>query len=78
MVIYYCITILANIAAIVDPEVIVLAGGVVRAGDVVRKTVEKNYKNSAFKTVKNTKIVLAKLENDAGIYGAAKFALDNL
>lgn len=69
---------LANIAAIVDPEVIVLAGGVVRAGDVVRKAVEKNYKNNAFKTVKNTKIVLAELENDAGIYGAAKFALDNL
>lgn len=65
---------LANIAATVDPEVIVLAGGVVKGGEKVRKPVEKYYRESAFKTVKNTKIVLAKLENDAGMFGAAKEA----
>lgn len=65
---------LANAASTVDPEIIVLAGGVVRAGEIVRKAVEKYYRISAFKTVKDTKIVLAQLENDAGIYGAAKEA----
>ena len=65
---------MANAASTVDPEIIVLAGGVVRAGEIVRKAVEKYYRISAFKTVKDTKIVLAQLENDAGIYGAAKEA----
>lgn len=65
---------LANIAVTVDPEVIVLAGGVVKGGEKVRKPVEKYYRESAFKTVRDTDIVLAKLENDAGMYGAAKEA----
>ena len=66
---------LANIAAVVNPEIIVLAGGVVKAGEMVNKTVEKHFRENAFKTVKNTKIALATLENDAGIYGAAREAL---
>lgn len=69
---------LANIATTVDPEIIVLAGGVVKAGDIVREKVEKYYKESAFKTVQGTKVVLAKLENDAGIFGAARYALNNI
>lgn len=67
---------LANIAVTVDPEIIILAGGVVKAGKIVSDVVEKYYKKNAFKTVKNTKIILAKLENDAGIYGAARSALN--
>ncbi len=66
---------LANIATIVDPEVIVLGGGVVRAGEIVRATVEKYYRESAFKTVRETRIVLAELANDAGMYGAAKYSI---
>ena len=66
---------MANIAAIVDPEIIVLSGGVVKAGKIVSDAVEKYFKESAFKTVRHTPIVLAKLENDAGIYGAAREAL---
>lgn len=65
---------LADIAAVVDPEIIVLAGGVVKAGEVVSKTVGKYFRKNAFKTVKDTEIVLAKLENDAGMYGAARYA----
>lgn len=66
---------LANIAAAVDPEVIVLGGGVVKAGEIVREAVEKYYRHSAFKTVGKTRIVLAELANDAGMYGAAKYAI---
>lgn len=65
---------LADIAVIIDPEVIVLAGGVVKGGEKVRKPVEKYYREAAFKTVKDTQIVLAELENDAGMFGAAKEA----
>lgn len=65
---------LADIASIVDPEIIVLAGGVVKGGEKVRKPVEKYYREAAFKTVKDTKIALAELENDAGMFGAAREA----
>ncbi|MCD8037199.1 MAG: ROK family glucokinase [Clostridiales bacterium] len=68
---------LANIATIVDPDVIVLGGGVVKAGEIVRAVVEKYYRESAFKTVADTRIVLAELANDAGIYGAASYAIKN-
>lgn len=67
---------LANIAVTVDPEMIVLAGGVAKAGSIVRDVVEKYYREYAFKTVKNTEIELAKLQNDAGMYGAARAVLN--
>ena len=72
---------LVNAAATVDPEIIVLAGGVARAGEILRRIVEKYYRLYAFKTVSKTQIVLAELENDAGMYGAAREAFklkDNL
>ena len=67
---------LANIAVTVDPEMIVLAGGVAKAGSIVRDVVEKYYREYAFKTVKDIKIELAKLQNDAGMYGAARAVLN--
>ncbi len=67
---------LANAACIIDPDEIILAGGVSQAGKAVKNVVSKYYKKNAFKTVKNTKIKVSELKNDAGIYGAAKFALD--
>jgi len=67
---------LANIAVTVDPEIIVLAGGVVKAGTIVSDIVEKYFQECAFKSIKDTRIVLAKLENDAGMYGAAKAVIN--
>lgn len=63
-------------ACVIDPDVIVIGGGVSKAGQVLIDAVEKHYKKYAFPTCKETPIVLAQLGNDAGIYGAAKLVLD--
>lgn len=67
---------LAVFACVVDPEVIVIGGGVSKAGQILIDKVKEYYQRDAFISCKNTPIVLAELGNDAGIYGAAKLALD--
>lgn len=67
---------LANIAVIVDPAVIVIGGGVSKAGEIMIPYIREPYMEHAFFANKNVKFVLATLENDAGICGAAKMALD--
>ena len=68
---------LAIMAAVTDPAIFVIGGGVSRAGEILLTYVEKNYKERAFFAHKNAKFALAALGNDAGIIGAAKLALDN-
>ena len=66
---------MANLAAVVDPVAIVIGGGVSKAGEILLKYVEKNFKERAFFANKDTEFVLATLGNDAGICGAAKLIL---
>jgi glucokinase len=66
---------LSNVAAVVDPEVFVIGGGVSKAGDILISTIEKHYDNNSMFALKNKKFELAKLGNDAGIYGSAKLVL---
>lgn len=62
-------------AAVVDPEAIVIGGGVSKAGQPLIDCIEKHYKKYAFSLCKDTSMVIASLGNDAGIYGAAKMVL---
>jgi glucokinase len=71
----YLGTALANITAIVDPQAIVIGGGVSKAGDILLEYIEKYYQKHCFKACKDVKIVLATLGNDAGIFGSAKMVL---
>ncbi len=66
---------LASFTCVADPDVIVLGGGVSRAGQALIDCVEKDYRNYAFPACKDTPIRLATLGNDAGVYGAAKLIL---
>lgn len=66
---------LAIFAAVVDPETIVIGGGVSKAGQPLIDCIQKYYKKYAFSLCKDTPIVIASLGNDAGIYGAAKLVL---
>lgn len=66
---------LANFCAVVDPEVIVIGGGVSKAGQIIPDTIQKYFKKYAFNATKVTEFVLAELGNDAGIYGSAKLIL---
>ena len=66
---------LAHITAVIDPEIIVIGGGVSKAGDVLLELIQKYYMEKAFLPSRSVKFALATLENDAGIYGAAKLVL---
>ncbi len=67
---------LAQFASIIDPDIFVIGGGVSKAGNVLVECVEKYYKENAISFCRNTPIALAKLGNDAGIYGAARMVLE--
>ena len=66
---------IAGFTTVVDPEAIVIGGGVSKAGQPLIDCIEKYYQRYAFSSCKETPIVLATLGNDAGIYGAAKIVL---
>ena len=66
---------LANLATIIDPAVIVIGGGVSKAGDVLLGYIQKGFDERAFFANKNVRFALAKLGNDAGICGCAKLVL---
>ncbi|MGJ7919091.1 ROK family glucokinase [Neobacillus sp. LXY-4] len=61
-----------NIANVLNPEAIVIGGGVSAAGEMLLKGVEGYFLKFAFPQVRtSTKIKLAQLGNDAGVIGAA-------
>ena len=67
---------LSNIACVVNPEVIVIGGGVSKAGDILTDAVKKHFVATSFHACANTKFVLAGLGNDAGMYGCVEMLLD--
>lgn len=68
--------VVANAALTVDPDVFVIGGGVSKAGQVLIDVITKYYHKFAKIIGDNkAKVVLAKLGNDAGIYGAARMVL---
>lgn len=67
---------LATISCICDPEVFVIGGGVSKAGMILINAVRKYFIKEAFHACEDTKFTLAKLGNDAGIYGGVRLVLD--
>lgn len=68
---------LANLATITDPSIIVIGGGVSKAGEVLLSYIEKPFRERVFFANKDVKFALATLGNDAGICGSAKLVLEN-
>lgn len=69
---YYLGLACGSIANILNPESIVIGGGVSAAGDMLLKGVEGYFNQFAFPQVRtSTKVKLAQLGNDAGVIGAA-------
>lgn len=63
---------IGNLLNVLDPEIVVVGGGVSLAGDILFDKVKEKLKKYAFpSTTENLKIVAASLGNDAGILGAA-------
>lgn len=65
----------AIVAAVVDPEVFVIGGGVSKAGNILLDVTQKYYRQYAFHASRDARFRLAELLNDAGIYGAVKLVL---
>lgn len=63
---------LANLGNGLNPEKIVIGGGVSKAGDILLQPVVKFFKQFSFPTVRtSTHLSIATLGNDAGVIGAA-------
>lgn len=73
----YLGTALSNISCVIDPEVIVIGGGVSRAGQIILDVVEKWYQKQSMFALRNKVFRLAELGNDAGIFGCVKMVIDN-
>lgn len=69
---------LGMVASVVNPEVIVIGGGVSKAGEILIKYIEPNFRRYAFPPCSHAKITLAELGNDAGIFGAAGLILNRV
>ncbi len=66
---------IASACAIVDPEAVVLGGGVALAGEYLRLKVQDAFEKYAFHACLGTEIHLATLGSDAGMIGTALYAM---
>ena len=67
--------VLAQVALTVDPQAFVIGGGVSKAGQFIIDVIDKYYKKYSVISDNKGILTLAKLGNDAGIYGAARLVL---
>jgi glucokinase len=69
----------ANIVSILNPEMIVLGGGLMQAGDLFIDTIKTRMIAWAQPiAARQVRIELTQLGEDAGLFGAARLALDHL
>lgn len=67
---------LSNMACVVNPEVIVIGGGVSKAGEILINNIQKHFEETSFFACRETKFAIAGLGNDAGMYGCVQMLLD--
>ena len=67
---------LGSVCAVIDPEAVVIGGGVSKAGSVLLDGIEPYFHKYVFHAASGVKFALASLGNDAGAYGAFKLVLD--
>ena len=70
---------LANIMSLIDPEMIVISGGVVNGWDLFQAEMYREVSERAFRaTAQQVRIARAELGDNAGLLGAARLAFDHL
>ena len=75
----YCETLGFGLAAAcntANPEIVVIGGGVSKAGQALVDAAYTAFQKYAFHALKDTVFTLATLGNDAGMYGSARLILD--
>ena len=74
---YYLGVSLVNIVNALDPEMVIIGGGMSVLGDMLVGPGRRMVASQAFsKSARKTRIVIGKLGNEAGVYGAAAYAFD--
>ena len=68
---------MASISDVIDPEGFVIGGGVSQAGEIVIEKARESFMKNVFHASRDAKMALAKLGNDAGIYGGYVLAADS-
>jgi len=66
---------ITSLIAILEPEMIVIGGGLSAQGDKLLAPITKMVEEEVFGGIRRTKIAAATLENDAGIIGAAMLGM---
>lgn len=66
---------LASLCCVIDPEAVVLGGGVSKAGQPLLEGAKRYFTKYVFHASREVRFALASLGNDAGAYGAFKLAL---
>ena len=67
---------IATVCNVVNPEAVLIGGGVSKAGRIIIDELMSGFKVGAFHACENTKIELATLGNDAGIYGGVRLVME--
>ncbi len=69
---------LTNVVNLLNPEVVIIGGGVAKCGDLLLDPVRKTVQEKALKTAtENLQILPAQLGNDAGVIGASLLVCNN-
>ena len=69
---------ISAVCTVADPEVVVIGGGVSKAGEMLVEGAKKGFLKYVFYPSTDVRFNLAVLGNDAGMYGCCKLLLDSL
>ena len=72
----YLAELVANVCIVLNPEKVVIGGGVSKAGPALLDGIARHFDKFIYHSSKNVEFALATLGNDAGAYGAFKLLLD--
>jgi glucokinase len=74
---YYLGIGVANVVTTLNPDIVVIGGGMIKAGEVIMKPVRREVKKRIFDRLSESlRIVPARLGNDAGMIGAAGLVIE--
>lgn len=67
---------IANVCIVLNPEMVVIGGGVSKAGEPLLTGIRKYFDRFIYHASRDVEFRLASLGNDAGVYGACKLILE--
>lgn len=67
---------IADVCCVLDPEAVVIGGGVSKAGSMLLEGIRTHLHKYIFHAIRSVELSLAALTNDAGAFGAFKLVLD--